>query len=102
MLISKEELFSTINEVINRPNYKLSHQIDFEELSTKERIQILLDILSKTNIISFSKTLRKLEGKKGIVVTLLASLELAKDGYIELIQNKSEELFIKASRKVSI
>ena len=102
VLISKEELFSTINEVINRPNYKLSHQIDYEELSTKERIQILLDILSKTNIISFSKTLRKLEGKKGIVVTLLASLEMAKDGYIELIQNKSEELFIKASRKVSI
>ena len=100
MLISKEELFSTINEVINRPNYKLSHQIDYEELSTKERIQILLDILSKTNIISFSQTLKQPEGKKGVVVTLLASLELAKDGYIELIQNKSEELFIKSIRSI--
>ena len=101
-LITKEELFSTINEVLNRPNYKLSHQIDFEELSTKERIEILLDLLSKTNIISFSKTLRKPEGKKGVVVTLLASLELAKDGYIELIQNKSEELFIKSSRNTAL
>jgi hypothetical protein len=31
---------------------------------------------------------------------LLASLERAKDGYVELIQNKSEELFIKSSRRV--
>jgi len=99
-IISKEELFSVISEVINRPNYKSSHLIDFEELSTKERIQILLDLLKKTNIISFSKTLKQPEGKKGVVVTLLASLELAKDGYIELIQNKSEELFIKSIRSI--
>ena len=101
-LITKDELFSVITEIINRPNYKLNHQIDFEELSTKERIQILLNLLSRTNIISFSKTLRKPEGRKGVVVTLLASLELAKDGYIELIQNKSEELFIKSSRGSSL
>ena len=100
VIISKEELFSVISEVINRPNYKSSHLIDFEELSTKERIQILLDLLKKTNIISFSKTLKQPEGKKGVVVTLLASLELAKDGYIELVQNKSEELFIKSIRSI--
>ena len=93
-------LFTSVVEVLNRPNYKNSHLIDFEELSTKERIQILLDILNNKNIISFSKTLRKPEGKKGVVVTLLASLELAKDGYIELIQNKSEELFIKSVRGI--
>ena len=100
IMITKEEIYSQINEVINRPNYKANHQIDFEELSTKERIQMILDILSRTNLISFSKTLVKPEGRKGVVVTLLASLELAKDGYVELIQNKSEELFIKSSRRV--
>ena len=98
--INIADLFSYVVEVLNRPNYKNSHLIDFEELSTKERIQILLDILNNTSIISFSKTLRKLEGKKGVVVTLLASLELAKDGYIELIQNNSEELFIKSVRGI--
>ena len=100
VLITKDEIFDSILEVLKRPNYKDNHQIDFEELSTKERIQMILDLLSRSNIISFSKTLKKPEGKKGIVVTLLASLELAKDGYVELIQNKSEELFIKSSRRV--
>lgn len=100
VLITKDEIFESVLEVLKRPNYKDNHQIDFEELSTKERIQMILDLLSRSNIISFSKTLKKPEGKKGIVVTLLASLELAKDGYVELIQNKSEELFIKSSRRV--
>ena len=59
-----------------------------------------MNILAKTNVIRFSKTLKKNEGKKGIVVTLLASLELAKDGYVELIQNKSEELFLKSSGRI--
>jgi len=30
------------------------------------------------------------------VVTFLASLELAKDGHVELIQNKTEEIFLKS------
>ena len=98
--LTKDEIYNSILEVLRRPNYKTNHQVDFEELSTQERIQMILDILSKTNVIRFSKTLKKYEGKKGIVVTLLASLELAKDGYIELIQNKSEELFIKLSGRV--
>ena len=96
--ISSEELYDTIREVLSRPNYKTNHLIDFEELSTQERIQILLNFLDKQNIITFSQTLKKNEGKKGVVVTLLASLELAKDGYVELIQNKSDELFLKSKQ----
>jgi segregation and condensation protein A len=76
----------------------LNHQIEFEELSTQERIQIILDILSRRNIVSFSKTLRRSEGRHGVVVTFLASLELAKDGHVELIQNKTDEIFLKSVR----
>ena len=101
-LFTQEELFETIKDVLTRPNYKNNHLIDYEELSTKERIQILLMLFKKTNIISFSKTLKKSEGKKGAVVTLLASLELAKDGHVELVQNNSEELFIKSLRSIAI
>ena len=94
--VTPSELFETIKEILSRPDYKTNHLIDFEELSTQERIQILLKFLEKQNIVIFSKILRKNEGKKGVVVTLLASLELAKDGYLELIQNKSDELFLKS------
>ena len=99
--VSKEELAIIFHEIQTRPDLKLHHQIDFEELSTQERIQIILQILSKRNIVSFSKTLRKGEGRHGVVVTFLASLELAKDGHIELIQNKTEEIFLKSLTGVS-
>ena len=99
--VSKEELATIFHEIQTRPDLKLHHQIDFEELSTQERIQIILQILSKRNIVSFSKTLRKGEGRHGVVVTFLASLELAKDGHIELIQNKTEEIFLKSLTGVS-
>ena len=93
--ISISEIFATYIDIIERPNYKVNHQIDFEELSTQERIQMILEILAKNNITSFSKTLNKNEGRKGVVVSLLASLELTKDGYIEMIQNNSDEIFLK-------
>ena len=93
--ISISEIFTNYIDIIERPNYKVNHQIDFEELSTQERIQMILEILAKNNITSFSKTLNKNEGRKGVVVSLLASLELTKDGYIEMIQNNSDEIFLK-------
>ena len=57
---------------------------------------------NKRNIIGFYKTLQKKEGKQGVAVALLASLELAKDGLIELVQNNTEELFIKSLRSIAI
>jgi segregation and condensation protein A len=99
--ITKDELVAIFHEVKNRPDLKSNHQIDFEELSTQERIQIILEILSKRNVISFSKTLRKTEGRQGVVVTFLASLELAKDGHLELIQNETEEIFLKSKGAIS-
>ncbi len=96
--MSSNDIFLSYTEVIQRPNYKINHQIDFEELSTQERIQYILKILAKNNIISFSKTLNTTEGKKGVVVSLLAALELTKDGHIEIIQNNSDEIFLKLKR----
>ena len=94
--ITKDDLFLAYQEILARPKLTKNHLIDFEELSTQERIEIILKILSGKKIISFSKALRKREGKQGVVVTLLASLELAKDGHIELIQNKTNEIYLKA------
>tara|TARA_B100001057_G_scaffold186868_1_gene187661 strand:+ start:1517 stop:2302 length:786 start_codon:yes stop_codon:yes gene_type:complete len=94
--ITKDDLFLAYQEILARPKLTKNHLIDFEELSTQERIEIILKILSGKKIISFSKALRKKEGKQGVVVTLLASLELAKDGHIELIQNKTNEIYLKA------
>ena len=90
------KLAQVMQEVLERPKLKDSHKIDFEELSTQERIEFIFSILSKKNLLGFYKTLRHSEGKIGVVVSFLAALELAKNGYVDLIQNESKEIYIKS------
>ena len=56
--VTAKDLRDILHEVLSRPDLKSNHQIEFEELSTQERIQIILSILAKRNVISFTKTLR--------------------------------------------
>ena len=98
--ISSNELASIFYEVSTRPKFFAHHEIHFEELSTQERISLILSILNKRNVIQFFQTYQKNEGNQGVVVALLASLDLAKDGYVELIQNKdSNQLYLKLKNR---
>lgn len=97
---SVQELQRAFIEANARPKYKNEHRIEFEELSTQERIALILEILSKRNIVQFFKVLKKSEGRQGVAVTLLASLELAKDGKVEIIQNEeSNHMYLKTIRE---
>ena len=98
--ISSKELAAIFHEVTSRPKFSAHHEIHFEELSTQERIALILSILNKRNVIQFFQTYQKKEGKQGVVVALLASLDLAKDGHVELIQNKdSNQLYLKSTNR---
>ena len=98
--ITPQELATIFHEVSTRPKFSSHHEIHFEELSTQDRIALILSILSKRNVIQFFQTYQKKEGKQGVVVALLASLDLAKDGHLELIQNKdSNQLYLKSTNR---
>ena len=83
--ISPKELAAIFQEASSRPKFSAHHEIHFEELSTQERISLILSIIKKRNVIQFFQTYQKKEGKQGVVVALLASLDLAKDGRVEII-----------------
>ena len=98
--ISAKELSEIFHEVSTRPKFSAHHEIHFEELSTQDRIVLILSILNKRNVIQFFQTYQKEEGKQGVVVSLLASLDLAKDGHVELIQNQdSNQLYLKSTNR---
>ena len=98
--ISAKELSEIFHEVSTRPKFSAHHEIHFEELSTQDRIALILSILNKRNVIQFFQTYQKEEGKQGVVVSLLASLDLAKDGHVELIQNQdSNQLYLKSTNR---
>jgi segregation and condensation protein A len=98
--ISAKELSEIFHDVSTRPKFSAHHEIHFEELSTQDRIALILSILNKRNVIQFFQTYQKEEGKQGVVVSLLASLDLAKDGHVELIQNQdSNQLYLKSTNR---
>ena len=76
------------NELKERISLNKSHVIDFEELSTRERMSQILERMRTESFIEFTSLFNSKEGKIGVVVTFLAILELLKDSLIEIVQSE--------------
>ena len=73
--------------VVHRADMFESHQVSREKLSTRERMANVLDKLKGRDFVPFVELFNPEEGRLGVVVTFLATLELVKGSLIELVQN---------------
>ena len=89
--ISLDELLLAFNDVLKRADMNMSHQIQMEPLSVRERMSMVLSQLTADKFTSFNDLFTYEEGKLGVVVTFLAILELIKESIIELVQTKPFE-----------
>lgn len=62
------------------------HHIQFETLSTREKMSDIMVRLSDHKFVPLASLLDKGEGRLGVVVTFLAVMELMKDSMIEIVQ----------------
>ena len=83
-----EELTLALAEVMRRAEQSKAHLINFEELSTRERMSNILERMKNESFIEFTSLFNATEGKIGVVVTFLAILELLKDSLIEIVQSE--------------
>jgi len=86
--IPLEDLSFALSEVMRRVEQSKAHLINFEELSTRERMTQILDRMRSESFIEFTTLFIKEEGRMGVVVTFLAILELLKDSLIEIVQSE--------------
>ena len=84
--ISWSELLATMQAVMKRATFFSSHQILREPLSVRERMSLILAALNQSPDIEFIQLFTLEEGRAGVVVNLLALLELAKESLIQLVQ----------------
>jgi segregation and condensation protein A len=84
--VDLRELLLAFTQVIERSEMFTHHQIQREPLSVRERMSIVLRKVSSDRFIEFSQLFTPQEGRTGVVVTMLAILELIKEQYIELAQ----------------
>lgn len=72
--------------VMHRAALFSSHQVTREPLSVRERMTTILGDLQHVEKLKFESLFILEEGKAGVVVTLLAILELAKESLIQVVQ----------------
>ncbi|VAW76362.1 Segregation and condensation protein A [hydrothermal vent metagenome] len=96
--ISLQELLLAAKDAISRADMFSHHHVQMEPLSVRERMSRVLDSIGETEFTSFNTLFTAEEGRMGVVVSLLAVLELIKESLIELVQSEPfAPIYIKAA-----
>lgn len=95
--VSLEELMVALQNVLVRARLYESHQVRREQLSIRERMTHILDKISQQEYLPFTEFFSAHEGRMGVVVTLIAILELVRQSVIELLQSQAyAPIYVKA------
>jgi segregation and condensation protein A len=80
------DLLHALHDVLQRAALYSHHRITRETLSVRERMSRILETAGVTEFIPFTALFDIQEGRAGVVVTLLAILELIREALLELVQ----------------
>lgn len=83
-----EDLLIALGDVFRRARMYSHHHVLTEPLSVRERMSAVLAAVERDKYTDFTSLFSAEEGRRGVVVTLLAVLELVREMLIELVQAK--------------
>ena len=84
--VEMKELLQALQGVLQRADLFTSHHVEREKLSTRERMSQILAALEGDQFVGFESLFTPEEGRLGVVVTFIATLELIKEQLIEIVQ----------------
>ena len=87
--VDLSQLLHALKDVMSRAEMFTHHHIKREALSVRERMTNILNTVSASSFTDFTKLFNPKEGRRGIVVTFLAILELIKGSLIEVVQTET-------------
>jgi len=86
--VDLKELLLAFREVLSRADMFTHHHIQREQLSVRERMSRVLEALNAAPFVEFHHLFTVEEGRRGVVVTFLAILEMLKGHLIDLVQRE--------------
>ncbi len=96
-LVSLEDLLHALGDVIKRSELYTDHQVERDVLSVQERMAALLSAVTADTLTEFTRLFIDVEGRMGVVVTVIAILELVRQKMIEFVQSEPYAMiYIKA------
>jgi len=100
--VSLQELLLAAREAMTRAEMFSHHHVEMEPLSVRERMSMVLDQVGGEAFTPFAGLFRVGEGRMGVVVSLLAVLELIRESLIELVQSEPfAPIYVKAAGSVA-
>lgn len=81
-----QDLLIAFKDVMARASMYMHHHIRRESLSVRERMTQVLSSLQTQKFVSFEKMFNIEEGRLGVVVTLMAILELLRQNLLDIVQ----------------
>ncbi len=87
--VEMSEIMLALADVLRRAQMFESHHVQLETLSTRERMIIVMDRLQGQEFLPFVSFFTVTEGRRGVVVTFLAIMELIKEALVEIVQAES-------------
>lgn len=86
--VDLRDLLMAFKDAMARSAMYSHHQIQREALSVRERMSKVLEIITADGFTNYTDLFTIDEGRRGLVVTLLALLELVKEQLIDLVQSE--------------
>jgi segregation and condensation protein A len=86
--VELRDILLAMTDVMRRAELFTHHQIQREPLSIRERMTQILSSITADSFVDFTTLFTVEEGRRGVVVSLMAVLELIKQSMIELIQTE--------------
>jgi segregation and condensation protein A len=98
--VEMRDIIMAFKDILARADLKISHEIEREILSVRDKMTGLLDTLKVKKFFSFESLFDVSEGRQGIVVTFLAVLELLKAQILDIVQTETYgQIYIKSLAK---
>ncbi len=86
--VDLKDLLLAFKDAMARSAMYSHHQIQREALSVRERMSKVLEIITANDFTDYTDLFTMEEGRRGLVVTLLALLELVKEQLVDLVQSE--------------
>jgi segregation and condensation protein A len=87
--VDLRDILLAFKDAMARADMYSHHHIQREALSVRERMSHVLSSLKADGFINYTSLFTIEEGRRGVVVTLLAILELVKEQLIDLVQSEA-------------
>ena len=87
--VELKEVLIALAEVLRRAESRQRHSVQREGLSVRERMsEVLARVSRQTGLVPFASLFDLDEGRRGVVVTFLALMELLRDALVHLVQDE--------------